>query len=79
MANKQASELRAIDLGECCRRIGISRRTGERLVAEGRFPIPELPRLGQEGSKRPRRTFSSSDVDDYLWDAATESVRHNRR
>lgn len=73
------SELRAVDLAECCRRLGISRRTGERLVAEGRFPIPDLPRLGQGGSKRPRRTFSSHDVDLYLREASTESVRHNRR
>jgi len=79
MVKGRPSGLRAMDLGECCRRLGISRRLGERLLAEGRFPIPELPRLGQAGSKRPRRTWSSSDVDDYLWDAATESVRYNGR
>jgi predicted DNA-binding transcriptional regulator AlpA len=69
------TELRAVDLAECCRRLGISRRTGERLIREGRFPIPELPRLGQEGSVLPRRTYSTADIDRYLDTAATSERR----
>lgn len=67
-----SDELRGVDLAECCRRLGISRRTGERLICEGRFPIPELPPLGQEGSRRPRRTYSTADIDRYLDTAATD-------
>ena len=72
-------ELRAVNLAECCRRIGVSLATGERLVAEGRFPIPALPRLGQEGSKRPRRTYSTHDIDRYLREASTDDARTARR
>jgi predicted DNA-binding transcriptional regulator AlpA len=67
-----SDELLGVDLAECCRRLGISRRTGERLVAEGRFPIPELPRLGQETSKRPRIRFSTYEIDLYLREASIE-------
>jgi len=65
-------ELLGVDLAECCRRLGISRRTGERLVHEGKFPIPELPPLGQEQSKRPRRRFSTYEIDLYLREASIE-------
>jgi hypothetical protein len=67
-------ELRAVDFAECCRRIGISRRTGDRLVREGRFPIPALPGLGQEGSTRPRRTYSTYEIDLYLREASVEEA-----
>lgn len=66
-------ELLGVDLTECCRRLGISRRTGERLVQDGHFPIPELPRLGQQRSKRPRRTYSTYEIDLYLREASIES------
>ena len=65
-------ELRAVDLAECCRRLGISYRTGKRLVHDGRFPIPELPRLGQEGSRRPTRRYSTYEIDLYLKEASIE-------
>jgi predicted DNA-binding transcriptional regulator AlpA len=66
----------AVDLGECCRRLGISRRTGERLVAEGRFPIPELPRLG---TGRGRRTYSTYDIELYLRDAPVRDAAPGQR
>lgn len=69
-----SEELRAVDFSECCRRIGISRRTGERLAAEGRFPVPALPRLGQEGSRRPRRTYSTFEIERYLREASSEDA-----
>lgn len=75
---QMTEEHRAVDLAECCRRIGISRRTGERLVAEGRFPIPALPALGQEGSRRPRRTYSTYEIELYLREASVESVDRAR-
>lgn len=55
----------AVSFRICCQRIGISIRTGERLLAEGRFPIPELPRLTR------RHRFSPADIDRYLDRAAT--------
>lgn len=67
-----STELRAVSLAECCRRLNISLRTGEQLLSEGRFPIPELPRLGKEGSKLPRRTYSTAEIDRYLDTASTE-------
>jgi len=69
------SDSQAVNLTECCRRIGISRRTGERLVAEGRFPIPELPRLGREDSKKPRRTWSTCEIEVYLQKASVRRPR----
>lgn len=69
---------RGVDLAECCRRLGISRRTGERLVAEGRFPIPALPALGQEGSRRPRRTYSTYEIELYLREASVDDVSWTR-
>ncbi len=70
-----SDELCAVDLGECCRRLGISRATGERLLRVGKFPIPELPRLG---TARGRLTFSTADIDRYLDRAATEDRRRWR-
>lgn len=64
-----SDELRGVDLAECCRRLGISRRSGERLVAEGRFPIPELPRIGK------RRTYSTYEIDLYLREASVRDAR----
>lgn len=63
-----SDELRAVGLEECCRRLGISKRLGEKLLADGKFPIPELPRLGTV------RTFSTYDINEYLRLAATRDV-----
>jgi predicted DNA-binding transcriptional regulator AlpA len=59
----------AVSFRVCCQLLGLSVRTGERLLAQGRFPIPELPRLTH------RRTFSQADIDRYLDQAATEHRR----
>ena len=53
--------LYAMHLPEACKRLGFSLRTGNRVVAEGRFPIPHLPMCGVR-----RYRFSSADVDRYL-------------
>jgi len=74
--DKSTDGLRAVDLAECCRRLGISRRTGERLVARGTFPIPALPRLGT--SKRGRRTYSTHEIDLYLREASVREPRAAR-
>ena len=55
----------AVGLAECCRFLGISRRMGERLVRDGSFPIPELPRLGTT-KRGGRRTYSTYEIDLYL-------------
>lgn len=59
---------RALSLEETCQRLGISKRTGEHLIAEGRFPIPGLPSLGLR-----RHRFSSATLDAYLTTADMES------
>jgi predicted DNA-binding transcriptional regulator AlpA len=59
-------EPRAVSLPEACARLGLSIRTGNRLVAEGRFPIPELPQLGVK-----RHRYSSAVIDEYLLTAST--------
>lgn len=64
-------ESEGVSLRRCCERIGISVRTGERLIAEGKFPIPELPRL----TPRAHHRFSTADIDLYLERAATSDVR----
>lgn len=62
---------KAVSFRVCCDLVGLSYRSGERLMAEGRFPVPELPRLNPRGHHR----FSTSDIDDYLERAATVDVR----
>jgi excisionase family DNA binding protein len=48
-------------LDDVLARLGVSRRTAYRWMAEGRFPFPEIqPRLGG----RPR--YRAADVDRYL-------------
>lgn len=64
--------MRAVGLKVACELLGISVRTGERLLADGRFPIPELPRVTW------RHRFSSADIDRYLEEAATEPRRLRR-
>lgn len=69
--------LRAVRLAEACALLGFSVRTGERLLADGRFPVPELPRLlNRRGS--PHR-FSTADLRRYLDSAATDEVETRGR
>ena len=63
---------RAVDLRTCCDLIGLSVRTGERRLAEGRFQIPHLPRAARRGS--PYR-FSTYDIEWYLQNASTHDAR----
>lgn len=56
----------AVYLPDACRRLGLSVRSAERLLAEGRFPVPALPQLGVR-----RHRFSSADLDRYLLTAST--------
>jgi predicted DNA-binding transcriptional regulator AlpA len=65
---------RAVSLNACCERIGMSRRTAERALADGTFPVPHLPRRGRRGA--PYR-FSTYDIDTYLQTAATADARVN--
>jgi hypothetical protein len=59
----------AVRLQVACDLLGISKRTGERLLAEGRFPVPELPRLAKKrGSPH---LFSTADIDRYLFRGST--------
>lgn len=61
----------AISFKACCDRLGVSYRTGERMLADGTFPIPELPR---RAPKSPHR-YSTVDIDAYLATAATADVQ----
>jgi hypothetical protein len=59
-----------VGLRQCCELIGLPVRTGERRIATGRFPVPELPRaVNKRGSKH---RFSTADINRYLDRAATE-------
>lgn len=69
-----SDELCAVDLGECCRRLGISRRAGERLLTEGRFPIPELPNLGLRVHR-----YSTFEIELYLREASVRDDRERAR
>jgi predicted DNA-binding transcriptional regulator AlpA len=62
-----------IGLAECCHRIGISVRTGEKLIADGRFPIPELPRITRT------HRFAAREIDLYLEHASVEDAKVARR
>lgn len=55
------SEPRALYLAEACQRLGLSLRSGHRLLAEGRFPVPHLPMLNVR-----RLRFSSVHIEAYL-------------
>jgi predicted DNA-binding transcriptional regulator AlpA len=66
-------ESRAVDLRVACDRLGMSVRTGERRLAEGTFPIPELPR--HRRARGVKHRFSSVDIERYLRQASTEDVR----
>ena len=54
-------EPRVLLLAEACQRLGFCQRTGEKLLAEGRFPVPHLPSIGVR-----RYRFSSTVIDEYL-------------
>lgn len=60
---------RAVGLRECARRIDISYRTAQRLVAEGTFPVPELTRVGR------KHRYSERDIERYLDENATADAR----
>jgi excisionase family DNA binding protein len=60
----------ALSLQDACDRLGISKRTGQLLIAEGRFPVPKLPSLGLR-----KHRFSSADLDEYLLTASTGAGR----
>ena len=63
---------RAVGLAETCARLGFSRRNGERLIAEGRFPIPSVPAI--VGQSKPRHRYSEKLIDEYLRNAPVASV-----
>lgn len=65
----------AVQLSEACRRLGISQRYGERLIGEGRFPVPELKRL--PGKSRHR--FSARTIEEYLRDSSVSDVLPQKR
>lgn len=50
-----------LSLAQAAHALGISRRTAERELAEGRFPVPHLPRTGRQ----PYR-FTAHALDRYL-------------
>ena len=64
------AEPHAVYLPEACRRLGLSRRSATRMLADGRFPIPALPQLGVR-----RYRFSSVDLDRYLQTASVGGRR----
>jgi predicted DNA-binding transcriptional regulator AlpA len=64
---------RVVGLVECCALLGISRRTANRLLAQGTFPIPEMPRITN------RHRFSTLDIDWYINHASTDDVQVARR
>jgi hypothetical protein len=71
---KPVEQDRAIGFTEVCRRLDISPRQGERLISEGRFPIPELPRQGQR-----RHRFSTRLLDEYLRDGSLAAVLKRKK
>lgn len=69
----RAEQPKTVRLSVACARLGFSTRTGERLLAEGKFPIPEQPRLmKRRGSPH---LFSEVHLDAYIERAALRGVR----
>ena len=64
---ESSAPIEVLTLAEVCQRLRISKRTGEKLLAEGRFPIPEMPNLGVR-----RHRFSSATLEAYLRTADTD-------
>lgn len=58
----------AVSLRETCARVGLSYSHGRRLVADGTFPVPELPRL----SATARHRYSTAVIERYLAQASYE-------
>lgn len=68
---KEAAPDRAIGFTETCQRLGFSPRQGERLIRDGRFPIPAVPRVAGQS----RHRFSEYVINEYLRDASVAAVR----
>ncbi len=66
-----AAPSRALSLEETCERIGVSLRTGVRLLSDGRFPVPSLPRHGSRSWHR----FSTFEIERYLQTASLQDAR----
>lgn len=62
---------RAIGLKEACQLLGYCHRHGQRLIANGTFPVPELPWRGG----RTHHKFSLKDVESYLASALNDAKR----
>lgn len=69
------TDARAVSFRECCRRLDISERTGKRRLADGTFPIPELPRRAARGHHK----FSTVVIDRYLAEESTADAIVQRR
>ena len=68
--------LRALRLDATCLLIGVSRRTGERWLSEGKFPVPMLPR--REAKRGSPYRFSTADIRRYLEESSTADLRPRR-
>jgi hypothetical protein len=62
-----------VGFAACCQLIGLSRRSGERYLASGLFPIPALKRITPRAPHR----FALRDIDAYL-DSSLDDARVNR-
>lgn len=69
---KDALDRGTLSFAETCARIGTSRRTGERWLHDGTFPVPALPRLGR------RHRFAIVEIERYLANASTQDVAPRR-
>jgi hypothetical protein len=65
----RAAGATVVGFERCCELIGVSRRTGERMLAAGFFPIPELPRVTRT------HRFSMANISSYLDTAAIDDAR----
>lgn len=57
---------------DICRVLGLSRRTLDRLLRHGAFPIPQLPRLDR------RHRWSAAKVEAFLQEEQGQLSRHGR-
>lgn len=64
------SDVKAVGLKVAAARLGLSYSHARHKVIDGTFPIPALPRRGQEWWK-----FSTKDIDRYLDGASTADAR----
>lgn len=69
----QAQRAEAVGLREACRRLNRSYRTGQRMLAAGTFPIPELPRPPRGPGSR-KHLFSTVDIELFLTGASVADV-----